>query len=187
MSHPTRTILLEAGYELAENRGLAQMTVDAIVDKAGFGKGTFYVHFPDRIAFLVALHAQFHERLLRAVLAATAELPPGAERLQRGTVTYLDACLHERAVKALLLEARSNASIAAEVQRRNAEFALLAQADFTALGWSHAETSARLFVALVAEAALIELEAAHLNDPVRRSLWRFAGIEPEGASLPLKS
>ncbi len=64
MSHPTRHILLEAGSELAESRGLAQMTVDAIVDKAGFGKGTFYVHFSDRIAFLVALHAQFHERLL---------------------------------------------------------------------------------------------------------------------------
>ena len=133
------------------------------------------------------MHAQFHERLLRAVLDATAELSPGAERLRQGTTAYLDACLHERGVKALLLEARSNVSIAAEVQRRNAEFALLAQADFTALGWPNAETAARLFVALVAEAALMELEAAHTSNAVRRSLWRFAGIEREGASLPLKS
>lgn len=187
MSHPTYNILLKAGSEIAEDYGLAQMTVDAIVGQAGFGKGTFYVHFPDRIFFLVALHAQFHERLLRAVLDATAELSPGAERLRRGTVAYLDACLHERAVKALLLEARGTASIASEVQRRNAQFARLAQADFTALGWSHAETSARLFVALVAEAALMELEADHANDAVRHSLWRFAGIEPEGASTSLKS
>ena len=176
MSHPTRNLLLEAGSEIAEDYGLAQMTVDAIVGKAGFGKGTFYVHFPDRIFFLVALHAQFHERLLQAVLDATAELSPGTERLRRGTVAYLDACLHERAVKALLLEARSNVAIGAEVQRRNAQFAQLAQADFTALGWPHAETSARLFVALVADAALVELEAAHASNAVRQSLWCFAGI-----------
>ncbi len=187
MSHPTRHILLEAGSELAESRGLAQMTIDAIVGKVGLGKGTFYVHFPDRTAFLVALHAQFHERLLRAILDATAELPPGAERLQRSTISYLNACLHERAVKALLLEARSNAAIMAEVQRRNAEFALLAQADFTALGWFHAETSARLFVVLVAEVALMELEAGHADEAVRHSLWRFVGIEREGTLLPLTS
>ena len=179
MVHPTRNVLLEAGSQLAETRGIGQMTVDAIVGKAGLGKGTFYVHFPDRTAFLVALHAQFHERLLQAILDATAELAPGAERLQRGTITYLNTCLRERGVKALLLEARSDASIAVEVQQRNAEFAQLAHADFTALGWSHAETSARLFVVLVAEAALMELEVGHANDAVRHSLWRFAGIERE--------
>ena len=184
MAHPTRHVLLEAGSQLAETCGLAQMTVDAIVGKAGLGKGTFYVHFPDRTAFLVALHAQFHERLLQAILDATAELAPGAERLQQGTITYLNTCLRERGVKALLLEARSDASIAVEVQRRNAEFAQLAHADFTALGWSHVETSAHLFVVLVAEAALMELEGGHANDVVRHSLWRFAGIEHEESRIP---
>ncbi len=179
MSHPTRQALLDAGLDLTDTAGLHHVTVDAIVNKAGVAKGTFYVHFADRRAYLVALHAQFHERLLAAMLQATAHLSPGAERLRQGTETYLDGCLEERAVKALLLEARCEAPIATEVQRRNAEFSALAQEDFTMLGWPDAEIGARLFVALVAEAALIELQTGR-NDPLRQVLWRFAGSEERG-------
>jgi hypothetical protein len=63
-----------------------------------------------------------------------------------------------------------------EVQRRNAEFAALGQEDFAALGWPDPHTSARLFVVLVAEAALMELETGY-NEAVRLALWRFARIE----------
>ena len=176
MPHPTRQALVDAGLELAANDSLNHLTVDAVVNKAGVAKGTFYVHFHDRTTFLVELHAQFHDRLLNAILKATDALPPGAERLRIGTESYLDGCLHEHAVKALLLEARSEAPIAAEVQRRNAQFAAIAQDDFATMGWPDAEASARLFVVLAAEAALMELETGH-NEAVRRALWRFARIE----------
>ena len=178
MSHPTRQALVDAGLDLAASAGLNHLTVDAVVNKAGVAKGTFYVHFHDRTAFLVALHAQFHERLRDAILQAIAQLPPGAERLRKGTETYLDGCLHERAIKALLLEARSEPPIAAEVQRRNGEFAALAEADFTAMGWPDARISARFFVVLSAEAALVELETGR-NEAARRALWRFARIEED--------
>jgi len=176
MAHPTRQALVDAGFELATDTSLNAITVDAIVRKAGVAKGTFYVHFPDRAAFLVALHAQFHDRLRDAVLQVMKTLPPGAERLQAGIEAYLNGCLQERAVKAILLEARCEAPIANEIQRRNAEFAAFAQADLGQLGWSNTETSARLFVALVAEAALIELETGQ-NEAVRQTLWRFVHIE----------
>src|SRR5215471_10575314 len=88
MSHPTRQALVDAGLDLAASAGLNRLTVDAVVNKAGVAKGTFYVHFHDRTAFLVALHAQFHERLRDAILHATAQLPPGAKRLRNGTETY---------------------------------------------------------------------------------------------------
>ena len=81
MSHPTRQNLLEAGLDLTSTVGLGRLTVDAIVQKAGVAKGTFYVHFADRTAFLLALHAQFHERLYSAVTRAIADLPAGFERL----------------------------------------------------------------------------------------------------------
>jgi TetR/AcrR family transcriptional repressor of nem operon len=106
MSHPTRQALLDAGLKLSATASLSRITIDAIVRDAGVAKGTFYVHFTDRAAFLAALHAQFHERLRDAVLQATADLAPGSRRLRKGTETYLDGCLHERGVKALLLEAR---------------------------------------------------------------------------------
>jgi AcrR family transcriptional regulator len=176
MSHPTHQALVEAGFDLAASSSLNRLTVDAIVDKAGVAKGTFYVHFPNRTAFLVELHNQFHERLRFAIVAATADIPPGGKRLRVGTETYLDGCLRERAVKALLLEARSEDPIAAEVRRRNTEFAALATDNFAAMGWPDAETSARLFVILGAEAALMELETGR-NEAVRRTLWRFARIE----------
>ncbi len=176
MSHPTRQALLNAGLGLTATVSLSRLTVDAIVQSAGVAKGTFYVHFADRAAFLVALHAQFHERLHNAVLQATAGLPSGAHRLRKGTETYLNGCLHERAAKALLLEARCEASIVAEVQRRNAEFAALAEPDFAALRWSDPQTAARLFITLGAEAALIELETGY-NEAVRLALWHFAHIE----------
>ncbi len=176
MPHPTRQALLDAGLSLSMKESLSHITVDAIVRSAGVAKGTFYVHFADRASFLVALHARFHERLRDNVLQAIAQLPPGATRLRKGMETYLDGCLNERGVKALLLDARSEAPITAEVQRRNAEFAELGEPDFTALGWPDPATAARLFVALGAEAALIELETGY-NRAVREALWRFARIE----------
>lgn len=176
LAHPTRQLLIDAGLELATQGSLHRLTIDAVVSKAGVAKGTFYVHFPDRATFLVALHQQFHERLLDRILQAVEGLPPGAERLRRGTQTYLDECLQQRAVKAILLEARSEAPMTAEVQRRHASFAQLEQADFATLGWPDAETAARLFVALGAEVALIELETGR-NEAARQTLWRFARLE----------
>ena len=176
MSHPTRQALVDAGLDLAAAGGLNRLTVDDVVKKADVAKGTFYVHFQNRTAFLVELHSQFHERVLGAILKATADIPPGSSRLRVGTETYLDGCLHERAVKALLLEARSEAPIAAEVRRRNAQFAALAQDDFAAMDWPNAEVSARLYVILGAEAALLELETGR-SEAARRALWRFARIE----------
>jgi TetR/AcrR family transcriptional repressor of nem operon len=176
LAHPTRQLLIDAGLELAAQGSLHRLTIDAVVSKAGVAKGTFYVHFPDRATFLVALHQQFHERLLDRILQAVEGLPPGAERLCRGTITYLDECLQQRGVKAILLEARSEAPITLEVQQRNASFAQLEQADFATLGWPDAETAARLFVALGAEVALIELETGR-NEAARQALWRFARME----------
>ena len=178
MSHPTRQVLLDAGLELASNVSLTKLTVDAIVQKAGVAKGTFYVHFADRAAFLVALHAQFHDQLRDAILHATKGLAPGGWRLRKGTQTYLNECLHKRAVKAFLLDARCEAPITVEVQHRNTEFAALAEPDFMALGWPDAKTSAYLFVTLVAEVALIELETGY-NGDMRQALWHFARIEED--------
>jgi TetR/AcrR family transcriptional repressor of nem operon len=176
LAHPTRRVLLDAGLELATEGSLHRLTIDAVVNKAGVAKGTFYVHFHDRAAFLVALHVQFHDRLLDRILQAVEGLPPGAERLRRGTEVYLDECLQQRAVKAILLEARSEAAITEEVQRRNAGFAQLEHASFVALGWPDPAMAARLFVALGAEVALIELETGR-SEAARQTLWRFARLD----------
>jgi AcrR family transcriptional regulator len=53
-------------------------------------KGTFYVHFADRDAFVDALHERFHARVQAAVAKATDGVPPGPEQLVRGAEAYLD-------------------------------------------------------------------------------------------------
>ncbi len=176
MSHPTRQALIDAGFALASIESLNRITVDAIVKQAGVAKGTFYVHFADRATFLLALHTQFHEQLRSSVQLAMAGLPPGARRLRKGAQAYLDECLKERAVKALLLEARSEAPIVEAAQKQNRAFAKIASDDFLTLEWPDANSSARLFVVLVAEVALVEIETGQ-NEAMRQALWGFARIE----------
>jgi TetR/AcrR family transcriptional repressor of nem operon len=114
MSHPTYDSLIQAGFQLAEEHGLAAMSVNDVVERAGVAKGTFYVHFPNRTAYLIALHRAFHDDLKARILDATQAIPPGAERLRVGIQAYLDGCLEGRAVKALLFDARGENAILEE-------------------------------------------------------------------------
>src|ERR1700755_1466907 len=91
--HPTAEALMDAGVAVAEQHGLAGLSVNRVVAEAGLAKGTFYVHFADRDAFVDALHARFHDAVDAAVGAAVADVPPGAERLLAAAEAYLDVCL----------------------------------------------------------------------------------------------
>src|SRR3954463_977611 len=100
-THPTADALLDAGIAVAEQHGLAGLSVNRVVAEAGVAKGTFYVHFTDRDAFVDALHARFHAAVDEAVAAATGGVAPGPELLVGAATAYLDVCLRDRAVKAL--------------------------------------------------------------------------------------
>ncbi|MHB8507380.1 MAG: TetR/AcrR family transcriptional regulator [Candidatus Dormibacteria bacterium] len=173
----TRDDLIGAGLRLAERTGLSGMSVNLLIREAGVSKGSFFHHFGDRATYLLALHRGFHDRLLAEIQKAIAGLPPGRRRLLAASATYLDVCLRDRGVRALLLEARAEALIAAEVLRRNEENAKLCRADFQAMGWKHPLESARLWVGLVAEGALIELGTGARRPAVRAALKQFLGEE----------
>ena len=80
IEHRTHQLLLDAGMAVAEREGLAGLSVNRVVAEAGVAKGTFYVHFADREAFVDALHARFHDRVEAEVAAATSRTPVGPER-----------------------------------------------------------------------------------------------------------
>ena len=169
----TREALLDAGVAVAEEHGLTGLSVNRVVARAGVAKGTFYVHFEDRAAFVDALHERFHRRVLDAVGAATADLPPGPERICSGAEAYLDVCLADRAVKALALEARSDPGLSSAMSKRHERFAAAAVPSFKAMGWPDASAAAQLVAAMTAEIAIRELEAGRRLPAARRSLRRF--------------
>jgi AcrR family transcriptional regulator len=167
----TREALQEAGLRVADRFGLAGMSVNRVVAEAGLAKGTFYVHFPDRGAFLGAIHVRFHERILVAVHAAIDDMPAGLDRLRAGLTAYLDACLRAPATKAFLLEARNDEAVADQVALRNDAFAKLGAPDLRAMGWRHPTVAARMVVAMAAETALVEL-AHGRRQPTARTVLR---------------
>src|ERR1700727_388078 len=169
----TRETLLDAGVTVAARDGLAGLSVNRVVAEAGVAKGTFYVHFDDREAFVDALHARFHERVQEAAARATADIEPGPERIWRGAEAYLDVSLAERAIKALALEARTEGAMTATMAARIERFTTSAVPSFRAMGWPDATAAAQLFAAMTSEIAIRELDAGRRQPAARRSLRRF--------------
>ncbi len=54
----TKKKIYEAGWELFGQHGLENVSVDAIVEKAGVAKGTFYIYFASKDALITALAAE---------------------------------------------------------------------------------------------------------------------------------
>lgn len=166
----TRARLIVAGIELFEQRGLAAVSVDDIVKRAGVAKGSFYTHFSDRAEFLLSIHRDFHENLREKIVAATGKLPHGLARLNAGATVYLDACIASAGVKSLLFDARVEPALRDEVARRNASFAKVVETDFRAAKWKHAAESAKLFVAAAAEVAFLEMKKGRKLPGMRAAL-----------------
>jgi AcrR family transcriptional regulator len=70
----TRRLLIEALLALIMEKGYAKLTVQDILDRADVGRSTFYAHFRDREALLVACFDNVRDELRREIDALT----PGA-------------------------------------------------------------------------------------------------------------
>lgn len=153
-NHPTRIEILNAAVALAERDGLRSLSIADVTAAAGHAKGTFYVHFRDRTALLVALHRWFHDTVFERVITSTAEDSPGPERARRRLLTFLDACRELPGVRALLLDARTEPAITAEVDGRNRQAAQILAADLTET--AHPRETARILVLAAADIAARE-------------------------------
>ena len=167
--HPTRQELLDAAVALAERDGLNALSVARVTAAAGHAKGTFYIHFPDRAAFLVALHRRFHDALFSQVLNATATDTPGPERVRRRLLAFLDGCRALPGVRALLRDARAEAPVAAEVSRRNQQAAAVLAADLAG-SCNHPRETAYLLVLAAADLAARESERRRRLPAARHAL-----------------
>lgn len=172
-NHPTRDVLLDTVVELAEQSGLAQMSINDIVRAAGVAKGTFYVHFADRAQMLVAMHQRFYDAVIASIATAIDGMAPGKDRLVVAANAYLDASLNARGVKAVLIEGRSELALTAEIARRDRELSQVASPNFARLGFTNPDSAARLYLAMVATAAIVELEYGHRHEPTRATISEY--------------
>ncbi|MGI9162879.1 MAG: TetR/AcrR family transcriptional regulator [Mycobacterium sp.] len=168
-NHPTRLELLDAAVRLAERDGLRGLSIAEITTAAGHAKGTFYVHFADRAALLVALQQRYHDTVFAQVISQTADDPAGPDRLRRRLIAFLDACTALPAVRALLLEARTEPAIADEVDHRNQQATLVLAADLTGVV-EHPRETARILVLAAADIAARESTGQRRLPAARRSL-----------------
>jgi AcrR family transcriptional regulator len=171
----TRERLLDAGLQLAHATALSALRVDGIIGAAGVAKGTFYVHFKTREEFLTALHRRFHDELAQGIERAVQTMSCGVHRLLRGSLAYLDGCCERHAVKAMLLGSRTEPAIQDAVSTQNARFAALAEEEFAAMKWPAPPQAARLWVGMVAEAAVAEADAGRKLPQLRQALKHFLG------------
>ena len=154
---------------LAERDGLNALAVARVTAAAGHAKGTFYIHFPDRAAFLVALHRRFHDTLFSQVLNATSTDTPGPERVRRRLLAFLDGCRALPGVRALLRDARAEAPVAAEVSRRNHQAAVVLAADLAG-SCSRPRETAYFLVLAAADLAARESERRRRLPAARHAL-----------------
>ena len=171
----TREALLDAGVAVAESQGLSGLSVNRVVAQAGVAKGTFYVHFEDRKAFVDALHARFHDRVDEAVGAAIAgtSRARSPRRRCRGLPRHLPRRPRRQGARA---RGALGPDLATSMSRRHERFAASAVPSFRAMDWPDATAASHLFAAMTAEIAIRELEAGRRLPAARRSLRRFLGL-----------
>src|SRR5256885_130796 len=87
-----RLRVLEAAERLFTERGVKNVSLDAIAAEAGVGKGSVFRRFGDRAGLAVALLDEREQELQGKILSGPPPLGPGAPALDR-VVAFLDAYL----------------------------------------------------------------------------------------------
>ncbi len=80
----TRELLLDATIECLVELGYARTTVQEICLRAGLSRGAQQHHFTTKAELMTSALEHLFKRLSDQILAATAELPSGPERIEAG-------------------------------------------------------------------------------------------------------
>ncbi|MEU6324149.1 TetR/AcrR family transcriptional regulator [Streptomyces sp. NPDC047009] len=102
-----RTRLLEVAARLAAERGIANVTMEAIACGAGVGKGTVFRRFGDRTGLLVALLSHQEEQFQAALISGPSPVGPGAPAVERLHAFGSALMRHEQAHRDLYLAAHA--------------------------------------------------------------------------------
>jgi len=103
----TRARLLKAARKLFADRGFADVSTQAIVEKAGVTRGALYHQYADKVELFAAVYEQMEQELVDQVAAQIAELGPAdpLEAMRVGARLFLDACAAPDVQRVVLIDA----------------------------------------------------------------------------------
>lgn len=103
-----RTRLLGVAAELAAERGIGNVTMEAVATAAKVGKGTVFRRFGDRAGLMLALLDHHEQQLQTALLMGPPPLGPDAPAAERLRAFGPAVIRHERAHRDLYLAAHAD-------------------------------------------------------------------------------
>lgn len=177
----TRALIVDAFTDLLEEGGFRGLTVQAVTERAGINRATFYAHFPDKYGLLdyfirEAFHREIEKRTLdachysqenlRALILALCDFVEGAHG-HCGTLDAQFESLVEAEVKRGLQELLEAwlAGSGSEVDPRTAATAASWAIYGLVAQWSHSQRATRPSAEAFADRTL-PLIAANLGQPV---------------------
>jgi TetR/AcrR family transcriptional repressor of nem operon len=167
--------LFEVSMELADKIDYADASLERVARAAKIPVARLRAQYVDFTHYVIALQQQFLDQLRDEVIVATAQHPPGLERVRAATLVYLDHCLKHHGLRAWLVHARREQPLLAEgMRRQNHSFALVISTEFHVLKWPHPLAAARLYLAAIQEAARLEQNKGEPLPYVREAIWDIA-------------
>lgn len=103
-----RTRLLKVAVELAAERGIGNVTMEAVATAAKVGKGTVFRRFGDRAGLMIALLDHHEQQFQTAFLMGPPPLGPDAPAAERLRAFGPAVIRHERAHRDLFLAAHAD-------------------------------------------------------------------------------
>ena len=92
----TRTALINAGFELMQERSVEAIPIDTLISEAGVGKGSFFNHFGDKEGFKAAVAQQIRGEIEAKISKANDGVVDPLERLAGGMREVTDYALRHR-------------------------------------------------------------------------------------------
>jgi AcrR family transcriptional regulator len=103
----TREALMQSGYVLFAERGLYDVSIDEIIEKAEISKQTFYNHFSDKAALARDIYLSIRNEIESEIRLTNQGIDDPAVRIARGVCIYVRTALkapdHIRFITRLLV------------------------------------------------------------------------------------
>jgi len=174
-SEATRQALLAAAREIFVKQGYQETGIETISRAARVTRGAFYHHFADKKALLEALVIDLQTSAAATVVARARSKADPWERLQIGSVAFLEVCTEPAYRRLVIQEAPAvlgSARCRAIAEAQAVGLFIGALRELQKIGQfnvENVELAGRMIAAMICEAALLLADAKH-PAPLKRQI-----------------